>query len=214
MYKPELNDLATDYLQSYYNKDYVKLSAISGEHLETERKWRERTTKWDSETNESKSLSLAEIDQELEPLLMLHRLFNPSMTEEMFDINNKTHKELFVQVCVDTDEYSINEDYQVFNHYYYNDEGYWDWYEVGGRWDNFFSQDNANNVLEDISLMKGTRIRDYTLDWYETIRIGDVDMLRIEFDNKLVKSWKVDELVKELRKLTKMMRVMREQICC
>ena len=31
---PEPNDLATDYLQSYYNKDYVKLSAISGEHLE------------------------------------------------------------------------------------------------------------------------------------------------------------------------------------
>ena len=202
---PELNQLATDYLQAYYEKDYVKLSAISGEHLETERKWRERTTKWNSETKESTSLTLAEIDQELEPLLMLHRLFNPSMTEEMFDINNKTHKELFVEVCVDTDEYSINEDYQVFNHYYYNDEGYWDWYEVGGRWDNFFEQDNAKNVLEDISLMKGTRMvkRLHTLDWFETINLKDEDIKNRNLDNKLVKSWKVDEFGKRIEETYK-----------
>ena len=195
---PDINQLATDYLQAYTEKNWLELSRISAEHLEAERGWRERTTKWDSETKESKSLTLAEIDQELEPLLMLHRLFNPSMTQEMFDINNKTHKELFVQVLVDTDEYSINEDNQVFNHYYYNDEGYWDWYEVGGRWDNFFEQDNANNVLEDISLLKGTRMvkRLHTLDWYETINLKDEDIKERNLDNRFVKTYAKDDLGK------------------
>jgi len=197
---PDINQLATDYLQAYTEKNWLELSRISAEHLEAERGWRERTTKWDSETKESKSLTLAEIDQELEPLLMLHRLFNPSMTQEMFDINNKTHKELFVQVLVDTDEYSINEDNQVFNHYYYNDEGYWDWYEVGGRWDNFFEQDNANNVLEDISLLKGTRMvkRLHTLDWYETINLKDEDIKERNLDNRFVKTYAKDDLGKYL----------------
>ena len=198
---PDINQLATDYLQAYYEKDYIKLSEISAEHLEAERGWRERTTKWDSETKESTSLSLAEIDQELEPLLMLHRLMNPSMTEEMFDINNKTHKELFVDVLVDTDEYTINEDYQVFNHYFYNDEGYYDWYEVGGRWDNFFRQDNANNVLEDISLMKGTSMieRIHTLDWFETMTLTQEEIdNRENLENRFVKSWKTDEFGKRI----------------
>ena len=193
---PELNDLATDYLQSYYNKDYVKLSQISGEHLESSRKWKEKMTVWDSETKESKSLSLAEIDQELEPLFMLHRLMNPSMTEEMFDINNKEHKELFVQLLVNTDEYEINKEYQVFDHYYYNDEGFYDWYEVGGRWDNFFRQDNANNVLEDISLLKGTSMveRIHTLDWFETMTLKQEEIDNKEnLENRFVKSWKQDE---------------------
>ena len=198
---PELNDLATDYLQSYYNKDYVKLSAISGEHLESQRKWKEKMTVWDSETKESKSLSLAEIDQELEPLLMLHRLMNPSMTEEMFDINNKEHKELFVQLLVNTTEYEINKEYQVFDHYYYNDEGYYDWYEVGGRWDNFFRQDNFNNVLEDISLLKGTSMVDriHTLDWFETMSLTQEEIDNKEnLDNRFVKSWKQDEFGKRI----------------
>ena len=197
---PELNDLATDYLQSYYNKDYVKLSAISGEHLERERKWKEKQKTWNSDTKESTSLSLAEIDQELEPLLMLHRLMNPSMTEEMFDINNKEHKELFVQLLVNTENYEINKEYQVFDHYFYNEEGFYDWYEVGGRWDNFFKQDNFNNVLEDISLMKGTRMvkRFDTLDWFETMQIKDEDIENRNLDNKLVKSYKKDEFGKYL----------------
>ena len=86
----------------------------------------------------------------------------------------------------------------MFDHYFYNDEGYYDLYEVGGRWDNFFRQDNFNNVLEDISLLKGTSMveRIHTLDFFETLclkqeeidnkenlenRFPDIKLKRIEY---------------------------------
>ena len=48
----------------------------------------------------------------------------------------------FEEQLISTTEYEINDDFQVFDHYLYNSEGYWDWYEVGGRWDNYFENDN------------------------------------------------------------------------
>ncbi len=192
---PEINQLATDYLQAYMNKDYIKLSEVSAVHLEQRRKWKENSVVWDIETKESSTPTLAEIDEELKPLFKLHRLFNPSYEEEMFDMNITSHRKLFEELLVNTENYEINDEYQVFDHYLYNDEGYYDWYEVGGRWDNYFAQDNAVNVLEDISLLKGTKMikRLHTLDWFATVGLKDEDIENRNLDNKLVKSWKKDE---------------------
>ena len=70
------------------NKNYIKLSEVGALHLEQQRKWKENSVVWDMETKESSTPTLAEIDEELKPLFKLHRLFNPSYEQEMFDMNN------------------------------------------------------------------------------------------------------------------------------
>ena len=192
---PELNTLATDYLQAYMNKDYIKLAEVSAVHLEQQRKWKENSVVWDMETKESSTPTLAEVDEELKPLFKLHRLFNPSDEKEMFDMNKTSHRKLFEELLVNTENYEINDEYQVFDHYLYNDEGYYDWYEVGGRWDNYFAQDNAVNVLEDISLLKGSKMikKIDSLDWFATVGLKDEDIKNRNLDNQVVKSFKKDE---------------------
>jgi len=191
---PELNEKATTLLQAYYSpkRNTEKVNEMCEAFIERDRGWAERTTKWNAETKESNSLSLAEISTELEPIMALTKLFRKGT----FDLDNKGHLEMFKKSLIDTEDFEINDDYQVFSHYYYNDEGYWDWYEIGGRWDNYFSQDNANNVLEDISLMKGTRMvkKLHNVDWFATIGLKDEDIENRNLDNQVVKSWKKDEL--------------------
>jgi hypothetical protein len=191
---PDLNDRATTLLQAYYSpkRNTEKVNEMCEMFIERERGWAERTTKWSAETKESSSLSLAEISTELEPIMALTKLFRSGT----FDLDNEVHLEMFKKSLIDTEDFEINDDYQVFSHYYYNDEGYWDWYEIGGRWDNYFSQDNANNVLEDISLLKGTRMvkKLHNVDWFATVGLKDEDIENRNLDNKVIKSWKKDEL--------------------
>ena len=202
---PEINEVATDLLQAYMNKDKEVVDRICNELIDRERGWAERTSKWNDETKSSEKLSLAEIDTKLEPIMMLSRLFNLDMTAEQFDLENDDHRQLFENLLINASTYEINEQYQVFDNYLYNEEGYYDWYEIGGRWDNFFRHDNARNVLEDISLMKGTRMvkRIHTLDWYETVGLKDEDIENRNLDNKIVKSWKVDEFGKRIEETYK-----------
>lgn len=198
---PEINELATELLQAYMNKDKEVVDRICNELIDRERGWAERTSKWNDETKSSEKLSLAEIDTKLEPIMMLSRLFNLEMTAEQFDLENDDHRQLFENLLINASTYEINEQYQVFDNYLYNEEGYYDWYEVGGRWDNFFAQDNAKNVLEDISLLKGTRMvsRINTLNWYETVTLKQEEIdNRENLENRFVKSYKEDEFGKYL----------------
>jgi hypothetical protein len=198
--QPELNETATKLLQAYMNKDKEAVENICNELIERDRGWAERTSKWNDETKSSQKLTLAEIDTQIEPTMMLVRLFNLDMTSEQFDMDNDDHRELFENILINASDFSVNEEYQVFDNYLYNSEGYWDWYEVGGRWDNFFSEDNANNVLEDISLIKGTRMvkRIYTLEWYEAIHLKEEDIENRNLDDKFVKTYAKDDLGKYL----------------
>lgn len=192
---PELNDEATEVYQAYINKDYETVDKVMNARIEKAKGWYEKSSRYDDELKKSVALSVVEVDEKLEPYLMLSRLFNQDMTTENFDMNNNEHKELFTECFMSTDEWSVNENNQIFDHYYYNEQGYYDWYEVGGRWDNYFSQDNYNNVLEDISLLKGTRMvkRLHTLDWYLTLGIKDEDIENRNLDNKIVKTFAKDD---------------------
>lgn len=203
--QPELNELATELYQAYMNKDKEVVESVCNKLIERDRGWAEKSSKWNDETKSSQKLTLAEIDTQLEPTMMLVRLFNLDMTSEQFDMDNNEHRELFENILINASSFSVNEQYQVFDNYLYNSEGYWDWYEVGGRWDNFFSEDNANNVLEDISLLKGTRMvkRIHTLDWYETVHLKPEDIANRNLDNEIVKSWKVDEFGKRIEETYK-----------
>ena len=190
--QPELNEVATNLLQAYNDNDTTKLNEVCDFLIERDREWAESTSKWNEEKKESQSLSIAEIDTKLVPITTLTNWFRANK----FDFNVKAHKELFEEQLISTTEYEINDDFQVFDHYLYNSEGYWDWYEVGGRWDNYFENDNANNVLEDISLLKGTRMvkKLHTVDWFSTVGLKDEDIKNRNLDNKVIKSWKTDDL--------------------
>ena len=194
--QPELNEIATELYQAYMNKDKEVVESVCNKLIDREKGWLEKSSKWNSETKSSESLSIAEIDTKLEPVMMLTRLFNLDMTSEQFDMKNDEHKELFESILISASSFSINEQNQIFDDYLYNPNGFYDWYEVGGRWDNFFSQDNANNVLEDISLMKGTRMvkRLYNLDWYSTLELKEEDIENRNLDNKVVRTWAKDDL--------------------
>ena len=198
--EPELNELATDIYNAYLNKDKDTVDSLVNGQIDRMKEWKQKTKIWDTETNQSRTYTLAEVDKELEPIMMLSRLLNLDMTTEQFDMNIQEHKDLFEKVFINTSEWSINSDNQIFDHYFYNDEGYWDWYEVGGRWDNFFDQDDCVNVLEDISLLKGTRMvkRIHTLDWYLTIDIKEEEIKERKLDNRIAKSFKLDEFGKRI----------------
>lgn len=197
--EPELNELATDIYNAYLNKDKDTVDTLINGQIDRMRKWKQKATIYDQETG-SRKYTIAEIDKELEPIMMLSRLLNLDMTTEQFDMNIQEHKKLFGEIFINSSEWSINEQNQIFDHYFYNPEGHWDWYEVGGRWDNFFDKDDCVNVLYDISLLKGTRMvkRLHTLDWWLLTPLKEEDIKNRNLDNQVAKSYKKDEFGKRL----------------